>query len=56
MIVEKQMYPQRATVWLGFWAGGIIGPYFFENEAGQPHRFLAVTSRHDKTVLSIEIG
>ena len=35
MISEKQMDPQRITVWCGFWAGGIIGPYFFENEAGQ---------------------
>ncbi|KYN36525.1 hypothetical protein ALC56_09120 [Trachymyrmex septentrionalis] len=35
VIVEKQMHPQRVTVWCGFWAGGIIGPYFFENEAGQ---------------------
>ncbi|EFN78794.1 hypothetical protein EAI_16705, partial [Harpegnathos saltator] len=23
------------TVWCGFWAGGIIGPFFFENAAGQ---------------------
>ena len=22
------------TAWCGFWAGGIIGPYFFESEAG----------------------
>jgi len=22
------------TVWSGFWAGGVIGPYFFENEVG----------------------
>ena len=29
------MHPQRVTVWCGFWEGGIIGPYFFENEAGQ---------------------
>lgn len=35
VIVEKQMHPQRVTVWCGFWVGGIIGPYFFENEAGQ---------------------
>ena len=35
VISEKQMDPQRITVWCGFWAGGIIGPYFFENEAGQ---------------------
>ena len=29
------MYPQRDTFWCGFWAGSIIGPYFFENETGQ---------------------
>ena len=34
MIIEQPLYPQRVTVWCGFWAGGIIGPYFFENEAG----------------------
>ena len=34
MIIEKHLYLQRVTVWCGFWAGGIIGPYFFENEAG----------------------
>jgi len=22
------------TVWCGFWSGGIIGPFFFENEQG----------------------
>ena len=22
------------TVWCGFWSGGIIGPYFFEDEGG----------------------
>lgn len=32
-IHEKQMHPQRATVWCGFWSGGVIGPYFFEDEA-----------------------
>jgi len=26
------MHPQRVTVWL--WSGGIIGPFFFENEQG----------------------
>ena len=29
MIIEKPLYPQRVTVWCGFWAGGIIRPYFF---------------------------
>lgn len=27
------MNPQRVTPWCGFWSGGIIGPYFTENEA-----------------------
>ncbi|KAK9872165.1 hypothetical protein WA026_016219 [Henosepilachna vigintioctopunctata] len=35
VVVEKQMHPQCVTVLRGFWAGGIIGPYFFGNEAGQ---------------------
>lgn len=34
VIVEKPMHPQRVTVWCGLWSGGIIGPFFFENEAG----------------------
>lgn len=34
-IVEKQMHPERVTVWCGFWAGGIIGPFFFENATGE---------------------
>ena len=33
-IIEKPFHPQRVTVLCDFWAGGIIGPYFFENEAG----------------------
>ena len=35
MISEKQTHPQRVTVWCGFWPGGVIGPYFFENETGR---------------------
>lgn len=35
MIVEQQMHPQRFTVWCGFWVGCAIGPFFFENAAGQ---------------------
>ena len=34
MIVEKPLHPQRITARCGFWAGGVIGPYSFENEAG----------------------
>jgi len=32
VIQELQMHPQRVTVWCGLWSGGIIGPYFFENQ------------------------
>ena len=35
MIIEKPLDPERVTVWCGFWTGGIIGPYFFLNEAGE---------------------
>ena len=35
VIFEKQLHPQKVTVWCGFWSGGLIGPYFFENETGQ---------------------
>ena len=34
MIIVKSVYPQRVSAWCGFWSGGIIGPYFSENEAG----------------------
>lgn len=34
IIHEKQMYPQRVTVWCGFWRKGLIGPYFFEDAEG----------------------
>ena len=33
-IVERPMHPPRVTVWSGFWSGGIIRPFFFENDAG----------------------
>jgi Helix-turn-helix domain (DUF4817) len=29
---EHQMHPLRTTVWCGFWAGGVIGPFFFEDD------------------------
>jgi len=32
--MEKPMHLQRVTVWCDFWSGGIIGPFFFENEQG----------------------
>jgi hypothetical protein len=34
VIHEKPLHAQRVTVWRGFWDGGVIGPCFFENEAG----------------------
>lgn len=27
VVVEKQMYQQRVTIFCGFWAGGIIRPF-----------------------------
>ena len=35
VINEKQTHPQRVTVCCEFWPGGVIEPYFFENEAGR---------------------
>lgn len=34
-VQQVTMHPQKVTVWCGFWAGGIIGPYFFENDVGE---------------------
>lgn len=34
VIVQKPMHPLRVTVWCGFWAAGVIGPYFFEDIDG----------------------
>ena len=56
MISEKQMDPQRITVWCGFWAGGIIGPYFFENEAGQAATVNGVRYRDMITSAQIELN
>ncbi|GFU50786.1 NGFI-A-binding protein 1 [Trichonephila clavipes] len=28
--VETQLHPEKLTVWCALWAGGIIGPYFFQ--------------------------
>ena len=29
MLLETPLHPQKVTVWCGFNAGGVIGPYFF---------------------------
>lgn len=30
VIEEQPMHPPRVTVWCGFWAGGVIGPFFLK--------------------------
>ena len=42
------MHPQKVNVWCGFWFGGIIGPYFFENDEGN---FVTVTEDRYKEML-----
>lgn len=32
VIVEKL---EKVTVWCAVWSGGVIGPYFFKNDAGR---------------------
>ena len=34
-IVQTPLHPEKLTVWCALWFGGIIGPYFFKNDAGQ---------------------
>ena len=34
VVIKKSLYLQHVSVWHDFWTGGIIGPYFFENETG----------------------
>ena len=42
-IMETRMHPLKVTVWCGLWAGGVIGPYFFEDANGN-----AVTVNGDR--------
>lgn len=35
LIQEQPLHPARVTVWCALWAGGVVGPFFFENEAGE---------------------
>ena len=32
MVLQKPMYPLRATIWCGLRSEGVIGRYFFENK------------------------
>lgn len=42
------MDPQRVTFWCRFWAGSIIGSYFFENKACQAITFTDAQQRDMK--------
>ncbi|CAH1962018.1 unnamed protein product [Acanthoscelides obtectus] len=46
---EQPMHPQKVTVWSALWSKGIIGPYFFENAAGD-----AVTVNSERYHVMIE--
>lgn len=35
VIVERPLHPPKVTVWCALWAGGVIGPYFFEDGQGR---------------------
>ncbi|VEN45738.1 unnamed protein product, partial [Callosobruchus maculatus] len=39
---QVPLHSEKVTVWCALWSGGIIGPYFFENEEGVA---LTVTER-----------
>ena len=43
------MHPEKATVWCGLWAGGIIGPYFFKDTA---NRNITVNGERYREMLS----
>ncbi|CAK9799157.1 hypothetical protein ANTPLA_LOCUS1913 [Anthophora plagiata] len=34
IIQQRSLHPRRVTVWCGIWSGGIIGPFFFEDDRG----------------------
>ena len=34
VIIQSPIHPRKVTVWCGLWFGGIIGPFFFEDENG----------------------
>lgn len=31
-LLKTLLYPDKVTVWCGFWSGDVIGPYFFEDD------------------------
>ena len=46
VLLETLLHPQKVTVWCGFHAGGVIGPYFFVDE----------NDRHVTVIQSININ
>ena len=32
VLLETPLHPQKVTFWCGFYAGGVIGPYFLVDE------------------------
>lgn len=48
-IVEKPLHPRKVTVWCGFHANGVIGPYFFEDDAGNP---VTVTGKRYRVMIT----
>ena len=46
---EKQMHPQRVTVWYALLAEGVTGPYFFENE---DCKAITVTGERYRTMIN----
>ena len=47
-VEQKPMRPEKVNVWCGLWFGGIIGPYFFENDEG---KFVTVNEARYKEML-----
>lgn len=47
--MEQPLQTQLVTVWCSFQAGGVIGPYVFENVAGST---VTVNGLHYRTMLT----
>ena len=45
---KTQLHPQKITVWCGFHAGGVIGPYFFVDDA---NRHVTVNGERYRTMI-----
>ena len=41
------MHPEKLTVWCGLWPAGIIGPFFFKNDAGTTVTVNGIRYRND---------